>query len=314
MKTFAALAPVDFEKDLQKQLQILKLNVLENHGRLFIFNLDGLDSAAHAENVLQKISWAQQLWLNPVKYQFESISQAAKTLKELAPMWSLYGHQHFRRAQLIQEQLRTFKPKPVQFGENKKMPPLGAWTLVDEKTMWASPQTNSPHPLGEFNFVEDKEAPSRAYLKLYDAFTNYDLQPPTASEVCLELGSSPGGWTWVLNQFGCKIISVDRAPLREDLMAQPKIKHLIGDAFKISVKDTGPIDWLFSDLICYPAKLHELVEQWIVESPVKNMVCTLKFQGPTDFEAIKAFQQMPGSRLVHLHHNKHELTWIWQRL
>jgi 23S rRNA (cytidine2498-2'-O)-methyltransferase len=39
-------------------------------------------------------------------------------------------------------------------------------------------------------------------------------------------------------------------------------------------------------------------------------VCTLKFQGPTDHETARRFAAIPGSRLMHLHHNKHELTWI----
>ena len=33
-------------------------------------------------------------------------------------------------------------------------------------------------------------------------------------------------------------------------------------------------------------------------------------RGPTDHEAARAFAAMPGSRLLHLFHNKHELTWI----
>ena len=43
---------------------------------------------------------------------------------------------------------------------------------------------------------------------------------------------------------------------------------------------------------------------------VKRFLCTLKFQGDTDFAVMQRFAAVPGSRLVHLHHNKHELTWI----
>jgi 23S rRNA (cytidine2498-2'-O)-methyltransferase len=42
---------------------------------------------------------------------------------------------------------------------------------------------------------------------------------------------------------------------------------------------------------------------------VRNFVCTLKFQGATDHDTIAAFAAIPGSRLFHAHHNKHELTW-----
>jgi 23S rRNA (cytidine2498-2'-O)-methyltransferase len=43
---------------------------------------------------------------------------------------------------------------------------------------------------------------------------------------------------------------------------------------------------------------------------VRNFVCTIKFQGETDHETARRFAQIPGSRVMHLHHNKHELTWF----
>ena len=43
---------------------------------------------------------------------------------------------------------------------------------------------------------------------------------------------------------------------------------------------------------------------------MRNFVCTIKFQGETDHGAAAAFAAIPGSRLLHLHHNKHELTWM----
>ena len=31
-----------------------------------------------------------------------------------------------------------------------------------------------------------------------------------------------------------------------------------------------------------------------------------------DLGAIAAFHAIPGGRLMHLHHNKHELTFVWR--
>ena len=42
----------------------------------------------------------------------------------------------------------------------------------------------------------------------------------------------------------------------------------------------------------------------------RRFICSVKFQGDTDFAALEKFRAIPGSRLVHLHHNKHELTWM----
>mgnify|MGYP003331488862 CR=1 FL=1 len=72
----------------------------------------------------------------------------------------------------------------------------------------------------------------------------------------------------------------------------------------------GPVDWLFSDIICYPARLLRLVERWRASGLVKNFVCTIKFQGVTDHESAEAFAAIPGARVLHLHHNKHELTFL----
>jgi hypothetical protein len=72
----------------------------------------------------------------------------------------------------------------------------------------------------------------------------------------------------------------------------------------------GPVDWLFSDVVCYPARLLALVERWLATGTCRNFVCTVKFQGPTDHETARRFAAIPGSLLRHLFHNKHELTWI----
>jgi len=43
---------------------------------------------------------------------------------------------------------------------------------------------------------------------------------------------------------------------------------------------------------------------------VRNFVCTIKFQGETDHETARAFAAIPGSTVLHLHNNKHELTFL----
>ena len=63
-------------------------------------------------------------------------------------------------------------------------------------------------------------------------------------------------------------------------------------------------------MICYPERLLELIEEWTAEFPKMRMVCTIKFQGQTDFDVIARFRKLPDSQIVHLFHNKHELTWI----
>jgi 23S rRNA (cytidine2498-2'-O)-methyltransferase len=52
------------------------------------------------------------------------------------------------------------------------------------------------------------------------------------------------------------------------------------------------------------------VKKFIAAGTVKNFVCTIKYQAETDWKNTLKFLEIPGSRIVHLHHNKHEVTWF----
>jgi 23S rRNA (cytidine2498-2'-O)-methyltransferase len=85
------------------------------------------------------------------------------------------------------------------------------------------------------------------------------------------------------------------------------IKH---DAFTLKPEDIGPVSWLFCDVICYPPRLFTWIEKWLASGLCNNFVCTIKMQGSADFDTPRRFAAIPGSRVVHLYHNKHELTWL----
>ncbi|MEO2044658.1 MAG: hypothetical protein ABGX43_08650, partial [Nitrospinaceae bacterium] len=70
------------------------------------------------------------------------------------------------------------------------------------------------------------------------------------------------------------------------------------------------VDWLFSDLICYPEKLYEWILKWVESGVCKNFICTIKFKGKPNFMIINNFAAIPGSHVRHLFHNKNELTWF----
>jgi len=200
--------------------------------------------------------------------------------------------------------------KPLVFGTPPPKAPLGSWTLLDANTVLAAPHCTSPFPNGEVHFVEDRTGPpSRAYLKLWEALTVIG-ERPGPGQVCLDLGSSPGGWSWALARLGARVISVDRAPLAPEVARLPGIEYIAESAFALDPSAIGPIDWLFSDVICYPLRLLSLVERWLAAATCRRLVCTIKFQGETDHATAARFAAIPGSQLRHLFHNKHELTWI----
>lgn len=255
-------------------------------------------------------AWSQNTWIDPRLIRFESNGEAAKALKDIQRNWAFYGVEHHRRAALIQEKLPHVSAKPVVFPKPAPTAPLGSWTLLDRTTMIAAPQCSSPFPNGEVTFVEDREGPpSRAYLKLWEAFTLTGRMPGPGDRV-IDLGACPGGWTWVLAQLGAQVISVDKAPLDPKVARLPNVDVRLESAFGLKPQDVGPVDWLFSDVICYPQRLLRLATEWIDSGLAGNFVCTIKFQGATDHETARAFAAIPGSRVVHLSVNKHELTWI----
>jgi 23S rRNA (cytidine2498-2'-O)-methyltransferase len=255
-------------------------------------------------------AWAQNVWLDPQAIAIASIADAARKLRAMQRNWAVYAPRLHRRAMLIQAQLPPVSARPLVFGEPAPAAPLGSWTLLDAGTLLAAPHCTSPFPNGEARFVEDRSGPpSRAYLKLWEALTLIGRRP-LAGEVCLDLGSSPGGWSWALQHIGARVISVDKAPLAPAVARLPGIDYVAESAFALDPAALGPVDWLFGDVVCYPARLLALVERWLAAGTCRHFVCTLKFQGATDHMTAARFAAIPGSTLRHLFHNKHELTWI----
>lgn len=262
-----------------------------------------------------KVYWARTTMLNPFILHFDSIGDAASELKKIQRNWAPYQYTCFRRAQFIQEKLPYINLKdrkfPVQIPQN----PIGLYTLIDEHTLIASAETNSYLPAGTLHFIEDHEnPPSRAYLKIQESLTMANLlngtDLPKAGEKCFEAGACPGGWTWVLVGLGAEVYAVDRAELASELMSNPLVKFQAHDAFTLKPEEIGPVDWVFSDVICYPERLLEWIKKWLDSGMTRNMICTIKMQGEINWSLIQQFADIPDSKIVHLNYNKHELTWI----
>jgi len=121
--------------------------------------------------------------------------------------------------------------------------------------MLASPTKTSPFVDGACRSVELRTGPpSRAYLKFWEACTRLGARPEPG-DTCIDLGASPGGWTWAMARLGAR--------------------------------------------------------RWMPS--VRRIVCTIKFQGATDHDTAEAFAAIEGACVVHLFHNKHDLTFLWER-
>lgn len=290
---FGYLAPKGFEKNLVNELEDIKLQ----YGRLYF-----------SPTLPKDVFWAQNVWCLPFKKNIASISDAVNTLKNLQRNWALYPYANHRRAALIDQKLPFISQKPLSFPAVLPKASMGSWALIEKNVLLASAKCHSLFPNGNIRFNESKTGPpGRAYLKLYEIFTLIQKMPKK-NDVCLELGASPGSWTWVLSSLGAEVFCVDKALLALNIASLKNVHFKKGDAFSLKPCDFTKISWFFSDLICYPQKLYEFILKWL--DFCDNFVCTLKFQGVADKNIIKTFASIPNSRIFHLSCNKNELTWV----
>jgi 23S rRNA (cytidine2498-2'-O)-methyltransferase len=296
-----------FEDHLEKELA----GGWTNYGPFYFVPFDPASDAVPFAGFASSVFWRRNIWLKPFIMEFNSISRAASALREIQRNWAPSLFTRFRRGKLISEKLPPLSEKPRPFPWFPPDVPMGAWTLLDDNTILASAECASPFPGGVVKFAEDKKGPpSRAYLKLWEALA-LARRRPAPGDICLDAGASPGGWTWALAKLGATVTAVDRSPLSAPALNGVRfIKH---DAFTLKPEEIGRIDWLFCDAACYPSRLFGWIEKWLASGLCENYVCTIKMQGgpdTADFDTPRRFAAIPGSRVLHLYHNKHELTFI----
>ena len=218
---------------------------------------------------------------------------------------------HGGRARLIAEKLPSVSAKPVPLAGAVPAAPLGRSARTGPDACCR--RLLDPFPNGEAVLVENREdPPSRAYLKLYESFVRMrGCCWPQAGETCLDLGASPGGWTWLLAQTGASVVAVDKAPLADCVGRIRAVRWQQASAFDLDHRHEGPVDWLCSDIVCYPQRLLGLVQRWIAAGAVRQRHLHDQVPGcHRPGSGARVFQAIPAGRVIHLHHNRHELTFI----
>lgn len=249
--------------------------------------------------------WGRQLWFHVQSVKFQSISEARKALRQPQTYWRHCSQNSVRRSELILQDLPQWTKK-IERGN------FGLFFLTkDTELIWSTeilPQIPAFQPI----LRQRKDLPSRAYLKLTELF-EYHLSPPKDSEICLELGACPGGWTAVLQEYARQVIAVDGAPLAKDFPWKDNVKFMKADGFSLNPSDLGKIDWVLADIICEPKRALELVQKWTAVPSVKTVVTTVKFKGGPDIAIMNKLMEIRGAQACHLFSNKNEVTWWWQR-
>jgi 23S rRNA (cytidine2498-2'-O)-methyltransferase len=297
--TTAYLAAEGYEKALADELDRFGAKTITVHERLHVCEGGPVDAA-----------WAVNTWFDVEEVEISSIGDAAAKLRARQRNWAAYAPVHRGRAGLITAKLPPLSNRVLEPGQAAPASPLGSWTLLEADRMLVSERCSSSFPNGEVPLAEIKQGPpNRAYRKLWEAFVVLGRYPEPG-DLAVDLGASPGGWTWLLAQLGCHVVAVDKAPLDPAVAAMPGVREVQGSAFGLrpgEVSGRAP-QWVCSDIACYPDRLFRLIDTWRDFETPPTLVFTVKFQGPTDHEVAARLRALPGARLVHLHHNKHELT------
>jgi 23S rRNA (cytidine2498-2'-O)-methyltransferase len=258
------------------------------------------------------ICFAADVWLEPHLVHFESISEAVKILRRAGKYWFLNPIENVRRSRLIEAELKKLPDLNHRFPVQDEIPDIGCFSLLDKNTLLYSAKRWKKAPLGDYLFQEDRiNPPNRAYLKLWEALALLNHYP-TSGDSAIDLGASPGGWSYVMQSLGSKITAVDKAPLEPKIAALPLVSFLKQSAFALEPQTLDKaVDWLLCDVACYPNRTLDLVQKWIASGKAKNMIITIKLQGDTDFEILEKFQAIPNARVIHLIQNKHEATFFY---
>jgi len=213
--------------------------------------------------------------------------------------------------------LRGLRPTPRPFGEHESLvqlllttPEQGYLSVAPAPLPFSARHLISCFPGGLVAPPVDREAPSRAYLKLLEAEARLGLAI-SARETCVDLGASPGGWTYVAARRGARVVAVDRSELREDLMRHRSVRFERGDAFRY--EPAAPVDWLICDVIASADRSVELLLRWLERGLCRKFVVTIKLaEGDARGALARLKRELPPLAsdyfLLRLCHNKKEIT------
>jgi len=171
---------------------------------------------------------------------------------------------------------------------------------------------------GQRRMADDRDAPSRSYLKVEEAYGVLEAEP-MEGELVVDLGAAPGGWSFSAAKRGARVIAIDNGPLKEGALDNPLIEHRREDAFAYRPSADEPVDWLFCDLVEDPNHVvHNLITPWLINGWCRRFVVNLKI-GRVDATALLAEMTRADSpfvkhtsllRVRHLYHDREEFTLV----
>lgn len=155
------------------------------------------------------------------------------------------------------------------------------------------------------------DAPSRAAMKLDEALEWVGIAPGKG-DLCVDLGSAPGGWTRRILERGARVWSVDTGLLAPDLAKHARVKHFHQTAFAFTPEE--PVDWLFCDMAWRPLEVAQLLAKWGRRRWARTLVANVKLPMKKKAEMVEEVRAIVASggwtriRTRQLYHDREEIT------
>lgn len=183
----------------------------------------------------------------------------------------------------------------------------------------ADVDATAPWPGGIPRLKFPREAPSRSTLKLEEALlvlldederTRW-LKPGMRA---VDLGASPGGWTWQLVARGLHVAAIDNGPMDARLLASGQVDHLRADGFRY--RPRKPVDWLVCDMVEQPRRVAAMIAQWLADGACRYAIFNLKLPMKKRWDEVQLcysiLHDAVGGKLElrarQLYHDREEIT------
>jgi 23S rRNA (cytidine2498-2'-O)-methyltransferase len=154
--------------------------------------------------------------------------------------------------------------------------------------------------------------PSRAARKLEEALAWLGVAPGPG-ELCVDLGAAPGGWTYVLADRRARVIAVDPAKLKPEILEMKGVRHVQESAF--NYKPDAEVDWLFCDMAWRPLEAAALLAKWGRNRWTRMMVANIKLPMTKKAEIVARVRHILATegdwkhiRVKQLYHDRDEVT------
>ena len=169
---------------------------------------------------------------------------------------------------------------------------------------YSHPGNSSNWPMGIPRLKMPCQAPSRSTLKLAESIsellTPAEQEKLRAGQRAVDLGASPGGWTWQLASRGIRVLAVDNGHMAQSVMDTGFVEHVRADGF--TYRPRHAVDWLVCDMVDKPARVADLVGRWFERGDCRNAIFNLKLPMKRRYDETRACIEHLSARLERLDH------------